>query len=117
MQSTNHPKPTRAERAAEIVNAQGVTVRNIQDRTFDVQSQADEAKQYRVNLKRCTCECKDFERRPEFACKHILAAQQYEQAERTARDTAPLAPRRTYAELFAQIAAPRRDLFAVEHQL
>lgn len=71
-------KTTRTERAAQIISAAGVTVRNPTDRTFDVQSQTNEAKQYRVNLKRCTCECKDFERRPEFACKHILAAQQFE---------------------------------------
>ena len=93
---------TRTERAAQIISAAGVTVRNSTDRTFDVQSQTNAAKVYRVNLKRCTCECKDYERRPEFACKHILAAQKFEtlQAEQATATSA-----RTFKNYDALFAA------------
>lgn len=94
---------TREQRAAQIVSADGVRVVNSVDRTFDVQSQAHPNKQYRVNLKRGVCECKDFERSG-LACKHILAAQKF--AERQAQQAAAAdKPQfKNYDALFAALA-------------
>lgn len=98
-------KTTREERAAQILSDAGVLVKNPQDRTFDVRSQANPQKTYRVNLHRGTCECKDFERTG-LACKHMRAAQKFEQRQSAERAPAAAAPRtfKNYDALFAALA-------------
>ena len=92
---------TRDERAAQILSANGITLQNAVDRTYNVQAQSNPAKHYRVNLKKGTCDCKDFERTG-FACKHMRAAQQFETAQNEKRAAAPQFE--TYDELFTALA-------------
>lgn len=92
---------TRDERAARILQENGVTLQNAVDRTYNVQSQANPAKHYRVNLRKGTCDCKDFERTG-YACKHMRAAQKFETNAKRATAAAP--QYKNYDELFAALA-------------
>lgn len=93
---------TRDERAAQILNDNGVTVRSLLDRTFDVASQSG-AEPYRVNLKKQSCECKDYQHGN--VCKHIRAAQKFETRQNATKCEAAAAPKyKTYDALFAALA-------------
>lgn len=101
-------------RAQRILDANGVTIRNLVDRTFDVASERDPEKTYRVNLKNNNCECKDANPLFDVAgqivkeahvCKHQIAAQIFEQRI-TEQKRIASAPRtfKNYDALFAALA-------------
>lgn len=89
--------PTRDERAAQILSDNGVTLHNAADRTFDVRSQRNPAKTYRVNLTRQTCDCPDS---LTHKCKHITACEKWEQRQ---AQTPPA--RKTYKSYDALLAS------------
>lgn len=86
---TSTTKPTAREiRAQRILDANGVMLHNVVDRTFDVASERNPEKTYRVNLKKNTCDCMDATAlynaahelvKEAHTCKHLLAAAKFEQ--------------------------------------
>lgn len=69
----------REERAKLLVQSVSLVEASSNNHTYNVASQSNASKAYRVNLKNYTCTCPDFNRRGARVghCKHILAVQKF----------------------------------------
>lgn len=101
---------TRQQRAERILENNGVHVRNLAARTFDVDSERDPDCLYRVNLKKNSCTCKDAQDitdiygnivRAGHVCKHLIAATTFE---RRINESKNRPTPTTYAALLSKLA-------------
>jgi hypothetical protein len=98
-------------RGRRIYERGGVQVHNPIDRTYDVKSEGDASKTYRVRLKAQACDCFDSQPlynvaheivKPANKCKHIIAAELFETA--IATTEAEAKPRITLDAMLAKYA-------------
>lgn len=73
-----------------------------QARTYRVQSETDPARAYAVDLTEMTCTCPDHEYRG-IVCKHMKAAQLFEQKHADPAVVVVITKYRTYDQLFAAL--------------